>query len=106
MEEFHVKLILIYLNDYEDQYQFNEIKELCNLSTSLLKEQLNILKSEGYIEYNGIVLKLTEAGRIYLIDRNLYDVEIDDLFENTVTLEINDKILSPEDIYLPKNFKY
>lgn len=106
MNDLHQKLILIYLNTYNDSYEFHEIKKLCNVSTIRLKEVLSILSQKGYLYYDGITLKLIDSGKEYLEEQNLLDVTIDDLYESTVTLEISDDVISMDDIYIPKKFKW
>lgn len=102
--DFHLKLILIYLNEYEDQYELQEIKKLCNFTTSQLKGRLNLIEEMGYIDYDNTLLRLSELGRNYLKEKNLNNVAIDDLYESTVTLDFNKDIISFDDIYIPRNF--
>ncbi|GAA0435397.1 hypothetical protein GCM10008983_09970 [Lentibacillus halophilus] len=107
MKEIHLKLILIYLNDYEDQYELHEIKKLCNYTTSQMFEALQSIEEKGFIQYenNKFSLKILDKGREYLQENNLNEISIDDLYESTVTLNISNNTIGFEDIYIPQNFK-
>lgn len=105
MVDFKELLILVYLNDYKDEYLLSEIKELCNFSTTQMKKCLhNLIKKNLLNDEYGRLLLTIEAESL-LKEKGLLNVSIADLFQDTVTLKFIEKPFSFQDIYIPKDFK-
>lgn len=105
MIDFKELLVLIYLNDYSDEYLLAEIKELCSFSTAQLKKCLDDLTEKKLLSDENGRLLLTSEGEAFLNEKGLLEASISDLFQDTVTLKFIEKPLSFEDIYIPKAFK-
>lgn len=104
MIDFKELLVLKYLNDYEDQYTYLEIKCLCNFSTKQLKNCLDTMGNNNLIVNANNELRITESGREILKDKGLLDISINDLFEDKVTLRFIESPLKIGDIYIPEKF--
>ncbi|USK39932.1 hypothetical protein LIS77_05235 [Cytobacillus firmus] len=105
MIDFKELLVLKYLNDYEDEYTFLEIKQLCNFSTKQLKICLKIMHDKKLLIYENNELRILSAGRVILKENKLLDIHFDELFSDKVTLQFIDSPLNIGDIYIPKDFK-
>ena len=95
MDNFHEILVLIYLNEYKDDYMLSEIKDLCNFSTAKLKSCIEKMKENKLVDSQSGKLSVSKAGEHLLKVKNLLNVSIDDLFEDTVTLNFLDEKLYP-----------
>ncbi|KMK75266.1 MarR family transcriptional regulator [Alkalihalobacillus pseudalcaliphilus] len=105
MVDFKELLVLIYLNDYKDEYLFTEIKQLCNFTTSQMKQTLDKLIEKGLLLNQDGSLILGSKGEVLLKEKGLTNVSIEELFQmDTVTLSLK-KTLSFDDVFIPKNFK-
>lgn len=102
--EYKELLILIYLNNYGDEYMLSEILLLCDLSTKQLNRVFVTLEKNGYIT-NQKIIKLTEKSQKYLLDNGYNDINIEKLDDSLVTLDIEKTKLSFSDIYIPIKFK-
>ncbi|MTI71457.1 MAG: hypothetical protein FH751_14520 [Firmicutes bacterium] len=98
-------LILIYLNEYKDQYLLAEIKELCYFTTSQMKKYLQKMIEKEMLEDSNGRLLLTYKAEKFLKEKGLFNVTLSELFKDIVTLEFTEKPLSFQDVYIPKEFK-
>lgn len=98
-------LVLIYLNDFKDKYLFSETKEICNFSTTQMKNCLSKLKEKSLLTESEGILRVTKKGLSLLEEKGLENVSIQELYQiETVTLSFIDQPLSFEDVYIPKKF--
>lgn len=104
-DNIHETLILIYLNEYEDNYLLSEVKELCNFTNAQLKICINTMKEKNLLESKSDRLLISESGKSLLESKNLLNVSIEDLYKEKVTLNFTEEKLTFEDIYIPKWFK-
>lgn len=106
MVDFKELLILVYLNEYKDEYLFSEIKELCSFSTAQMKKTINELVDKKMLSNSSGRLLLTIEAESLLKEKGLINVSISDLFQqDTVTLKFIENPLSFNDIYIPLKFK-
>jgi DNA-binding MarR family transcriptional regulator len=105
MVDYKELLILIYLNDYKDQYTYTELKRLCNFSNNQLKSTLQSMEEKGLITYQENILEITHISKNILKEKNLSEMSINDLFEEKVSLKFNESPLKIGEIYIPKDFK-
>lgn len=104
-QEFKELIILIYLNTYEDAYQYSELKELLDFSTSQLKEFIKIMQDKNLLEKSS-GLMITTQGIMILKELGLEKVDINELLEKKESLTFSKRNkLEFDDIYIPKNFK-
>lgn len=105
MNDLITKLILIYFENYNDEYLMSELKNITNYSNSQLLMHLNYLLDKGYLEKSNSIIKLSSSGIIYLKSEGIYGVKLTDLQQDTVTLNFIDDKFSFDTIYIPINFK-
>lgn len=104
-QEFKELITLIYINTYEDAYQYNELKELLDFSTSQLKEFIKSMQGDGLLDRSDSLM-ISSKGFEILKELGLENVDINELLEEKESLRFS-KInkLEFDDIYIPKNFK-
>lgn len=104
MIKFQELLILVYMQEYQDNYLFSEIKSICNFSTDQMKCFLNIMQGKQLLNFENNIISIAPLGSQVLVEKGLESITLNDLLTEKVTLNIQEERLSFDDIYIPLNF--
>lgn len=98
-------LIMIYFNDYQDQYLLSEICDLCSFSTKQLNRELRLMQDNNLLQKNSGIYSLAEKANRILEERGLLNSTFEDLQCETITLQFRNEKLGFDDIYIPDDFR-
>lgn len=103
--DFKLILVLIYFKEYKNDYLLSEICNLCSFTTKQLNDSIKFLINDGYLIERNNILILTIKGNEFLAEEGYDRILLNDLNNNLVTLNLNENMLSFDDIYIPNGFK-
>ncbi|MGQ8914107.1 hypothetical protein ACUTSK_20940 [Bacillus sp. NA_165.1] len=102
--DFQNKLILIYFNSEEHDYNPFEIMKLLKVNYKGFYERLDCLIKEGYLKKVKANIEISELGINYLYQNYLSNVNLLSLVSETNTKLDRVKEESKEIVYIPKDF--
>jgi len=105
MIKYKTILIMIYLNEYQDEYLLSEICELCDFTTKQLHRELDFMVIEELISTDKGIYSLTDKSIEILSEKGVLSTSIEELQSDTLTLKFTNSKLNFEDIFIPIDFK-
>lgn len=98
-------LIIIYFNEYKDEYLLSEICKLCDFTTKQLKRELESMVAEGLLTYESGLYRLTDCAIEALEEKGLENSTFEELQRDTMTLRIREEKLGFDKVFIPIDFK-
>jgi hypothetical protein len=102
MLDYRNLLILSYFYQYKKGYLISELQDYLGFTSLQLDERFFYLMDNNFLEYIKNLIKITKEGIQLVLNNNMesFPFRVD-----KITYPINnDKIISIDDIYIPKNF--
>ena len=96
---------MIYFNEYNDEYLLSEICILCDFTTKQLRRELDTMISKGLLTNELGIFRLTAIAIEFLKEKGLLNANFEDLQSDMMTLNISEKKLNFEDVFIPVDFK-
>lgn len=96
---------MIYFNEYNDEYLLSEICTLCDFTTKQLRRELDTMISKGLIINELGIFRLTAIAIEFLREKGLLNAKFEDLQSDIMTLNISEKKLSFDEVFIPVGFK-
>lgn len=104
MNDFKNMLVLSYFFQYKRNYLLSQLQTILGLTIDQFEERISSLIELNYLEYKNNLLSITAKGVQFVLSKNIdsfpFDINHTQIKNSVKSYET----LSPNDLYIPKNF--